>query len=983
MDWGCVNCSFENRGMLSRCEICNSARPASAPSLDLGARKRPRTTSSATTTAKGKKKGWKPTVVAFQEDERMIAKKLQQMRECLGDGVCDDQLKQLLRKNAGSVSFAIASFYETMTQTEASSETSKSDSQYWINHVDAQDYYLGACTVEAHVTRRDDDAIKTGKRLELRAEGAILRVMSLKNVVVGRLDEAWESMVQPLLTRNLIKMGANVLDAPLHASVFSRFQLQVHVFATPLLWTTFEGVDVASLKENMFQLLDAIQTNQVLTPTATLKLAGETHAKINPDAGVDDLYSSSIVDNVYDSHKVHANLHGITLRPYQEQALQWMLQRELYKDDSSDGRSIGLALRLNTKSDVDPDVHPLWEKRMCTRGGSKTPTPYYVNTFERVVSLAIPRPPRPCLGGILADDMGMGKTIMIMTLVLARTHVYRENRATGQLPTGKTLVVCPLSLLHQWKHEFETRAPSLTVFVHYDTKKVDRRELTRSDIVLTTYGVLGSEFDKKSMLHDIVWDRLILDEAHSIKNKGTTYFKSCSAVSATHRWCLTGTPIQNSLDDVLALLTFLRYDPWNKVEWWNRVVAQPYEKGEQCALLRLKAILQPILLRRTKYSRDPVSNALIVQLPTKTIETIRLAFSAEERQFYQAVYTKSQGEFYGYVSNGTAATSYVAIFALLLRLRQACDHPFLVVGKDTDLSLKKAKKQQPSAQTKEAYFAELSAIMQQMDATDEQTYIKNRILEIQEEGLDCQECPVCLDVPVAPVLTPCAHLLCKNCILTCFDNHGEASGCPVCRAAVSADALIAIEPPEKVSPGKDEASGGWAGSAKLNQLVVDLKSIDATRKVIVFSQWTHMLDLVESTLVQHGYSHARFDGSLKQEDRERVLNRFNADPAVRVLVISLKAGGVGLNLTAASVVIMMDPWWNPGIEDQAIDRVHRIGQTRDVIVKKYIVQDTVEDMILQLQQRKATLASTVLASAKAGAEHDGRLSLVDLLKFFA
>ncbi|RHZ01800.1 hypothetical protein DYB35_013057, partial [Aphanomyces astaci] len=498
------------------------------------------------------------------------------------------------------------------------------------------------------------------------------------------------------------------------------------------------------------------------------------------------------------------------------------------------------------------------------------------------------------------------------------------------------------------------------------------QDLCVCDVVLTTYGVVGSEFEHKSVIHNVSWTRLILDEAHSIKNKTTTYFKACSAITATHRWCLTGTPIQNSLDDMLALLTFLRYEP--------------------------------ILLRRTKASRDPVTNQLIVQLPPKSIDIVRLAFSPEERQFYQAVYTKSQGDFYGYVANGTAGASYVAIFALLLRLRQACDHPFLVVGKDTDLSLKKAKPPPAThdGQTKEGYYADLSAAMMQTSSCSqhpprEELYIKNRILEIQDEGLECQECPVCLDVPVAPVLTPCAHLMCHACVVAFLSNGGSndvAGGgggcCPVCRAHISPDQLIRVDPPDKPTTGDnppddddDGAAPLWAGSAKLTQLVVDLKSIEAGRKVVVFSQWTHMLDLIQSTLHQHGYTHCRFDGSLKQDDREKVLHRFNTQPDVQVLVISLKAGGVGLNLTAASVVIMMDPWWNPGIEDQAIDRVHRLGQTRDVLVKKYIVEGTVEDMILTLQQRKATLASTVLATSKAGADNDGRLSLADLLTFFA
>ncbi|KAH9195082.1 hypothetical protein AeNC1_002928 [Aphanomyces euteiches] len=958
MGWNCAACSYENREIASSCEICLTSRPSVSQATEYPAKKRPRVT-------KGKAKGWKPTVVAFKEDERMLAKKLNQMRECLGSAVSDDELKHLLQKNAGSVSFAIAAYYETMART--ATRPVSNDSDYWIRRMNYTDYYLGTCLVEAHITRREDGAIRNGARLNVRLEGEILRLLSPNNVVIARIDERWEAIMHPLIGSNLIKVTSN---------------LQVHVFAVPQCFQ--DGSMTANLKENMFQLLDAIHNKVTTTPSSLLKLRGETHEKIDADTDVNALYSSSAVDHIYDSDQVHAKLHGISLRPYQEQALQWMLQRELFKDSSTDGRAIGLALHLNSTADSDPDVHPLWEKRQCTQGPSKTTRTYYINTFERIISLTIPPPPRPCLGGILADDMGMGKTIMVLALVLARKYVYTEKRSLDHQVSGKTLVICPLSLLHQWKYEFETRAPSLSVYMHYENKLISQRELTQSDIVLTTYGVLGSEFDKKSTLHDIYWDRLILDEAHCIKNKSTMYFKSCTALKATHRWCLTGTPIQNSLEDVLALLTFLQYEPWNKTEWWNRVVAQPYEKGEQCALLRLKAILQPILLRRTKYSRDPVTNQLIVELPPKSIETVHLTFSPEERQFYQAVYTKSQGEFYGYVASGTAAASYVAIFALLLRLRQACDHPFLVVGKESSLVVKRTKKQ--STQSKEEYFAELNAIMQQQQksnstSTEEQSYIKNRILEIQEEGLDCQECPVCLEVPESPVLTPCAHLLCKSCVVTFLESNGQEAGCPVCRADVSPDQLIAIEPPEKPTPTTQDES--WAGSSKLNQLVKDLKSIEKGRKVVVFSQWSHMLDLVESTLSKHGYSCLRFDGTLKQEDRERVLLRFNNDPTIQVLVISLKAGGVGLNLTAASVVIMLDPWWNPGIEDQAIDRVHRLGQTRDVMVKTYIVQDTVEEMILQLQQRKATLASTVLATAKSAADNDGRLSLADLLKFFA
>ncbi|OQR97012.1 DNA repair protein RAD5, SWI/SNF-related matrix-associated actin-dependent regulator of chromatin [Achlya hypogyna] len=988
MDWACLNCSFENPAAATRCEICLSGRAGVAM---FGSSKRPRETPAPT---RGKKKTKAVKAAAtpssfFREDARMLEKKLTQMRECLGNSVSDDEMRLLLQKNAGSVSFAIAAYYEQAARQEATAATAASDEQHWTRTMGDSAYFLGTATADASITRREDRSIAVGARFLLQVEGAsMVRVVTTTgNLVVGRMDEAWEELLATLLSERLVSVGATIAEAPFESAVFAKFQVQLFVFAAPAFWSALAAASAA--RDKAFVLLEYLGgAKRVVAPSATLALPGETFEKMADDATVDVLYRSSIAPGSaiggYSASAVHGVLHNITLRSYQEEALRWMLFRELNEDSLSDSHLIGQALRLEhagAKPGGPSTVHPLWASRTCSRGGQ--PVPYYVNVFERLASLQPPPPPVPCRGGILADDMGMGKTIMVLALVAARKSLYTADWApAGSARRGKTLVVCPLSLLHQWKQEFEARAPRLSVALFYEGATRAGAALG-ADVVLTTYGVLSSDAQQSSPLHTVHWDRVILDEAHSIKNRSTAYFKSCAALRATHRWCLTGTPIQNSLEDILSLLVFLQYQPWDKTEWWTRVVAQPYEKGQQCALVRLQAILGPVLLRRTKATRDAATNELIVQLPPKRVAVVRLAFSVEERQFYKAVYTKSRGEFFGYVEGGNAMASYVAIFALLLRLRQACDHPFLVMGKgDVTRTLARKTTAAATATTNTDYFAELTAILQQSattpDASTEDTYVKSRILEIQEEGLDCQECPVCLDVPQLPVLTPCAHLLCHECARAAID---ASPVCPVCRADVAFAQLVPVAPPEKTDA---TPAGGGAGSAKLRQLVQDLDALRATephRKVVVFSQWTHMLELVQTTLSQHGFSHVRFDGSLKQEDRERVLNEFSRGDA-QVLVISLKAGGVGLNLTAASVVILLDPWWNPALEDQAVDRVHRLGQESDVIVKKYVVEDTVEDMILQLQERKATMASTVLATAKPGSDSDGRLSLSDLLKFF-
>jgi DNA repair protein RAD5 len=661
------------------------------------------------------------------------------------------------------------------------------------------------------------------------------------------------------------------------------------------------------------------------------------------------------------------------------------------------------------------------------------------------------------------DAVATGKTIMLLSLI---AHRKLHNIKTPSSPptvsppsassvtsakasggrAGKTLIVCPLSLLHQWKNEVEERfrPRTLSVLVFYGDERGSGALSIKSDVVLTTYGVLCCEFEKatpSSVLLSTHWDRVILDEAHSIKNRSTTYFRACSALRATHRWCLTGTPLQNSLSDLFSLLCFLRYEPWSRVAWWQRVIARPFEQGDEDAITRLKVLLKPMLLRRTKRSRDADGNS-IVDLPPKTVELVRLQFSDEERAFYQAVYDRSRAEFNGFVASGTSMTSYIAIFALLLRLRQACNHPFLALGRDSQLAESTGKTggsdgasshalrlERHAGESVESYFGRISkrlhddaaaveanttaTISSTGDAPLSSQYVQNVLTQIQEEGIDAQECPVCLDPPRCGVLTPCAHLLCADCLRESVASDPDG-GCPVCRTPVDMSKVIEISMAVTASPaaqtaadgsdhsdkdaGDDSSSSSLFLSAKLRRLLKDMQAIreqdavathaaggDAVvrRKVVVFSQWTHMLEMVAELLAKHNFRSCMFHGALNQETREKVLRKFRSDPEMDVLVVSLKAGGVGLNLTCASVVVLLDPWWNPGVEDQAIDRVHRLGQTREVVVKRYVVDETVEEMILQLQERKERLAKNVLVAAKAGDDRASeRLGMENLLAFF-
>ncbi|CAH0480138.1 unnamed protein product [Peronospora belbahrii] len=1017
---------------------------------------------------------------SVEKEQQRIQKKLEQLKE-LGIELTDEETMALLQRNCFSVSGAASEYFERLAQqnvviTAQSNEKKEDRIKQMLLKLESIEYpnyhVLGKMTMQGTVNR-EGVQFKAGEELLLQAENAgkkrmrpgvlsndtvsgMVRIATMQHLQIGRLERRMELLLHPLMKKGLVKLIGVCEMPPVSSHMFASFELTVFVYVSLKAFDVFkEGDENFCLSDQLYNLLQMVHGAEAsLLGASAVRPASEAadlSSQVNPE-DLDSLFSECVgatnlhnsIDDVNEDPSEHLlpYLNAIKLRDHQKQALRWMLWRE---NQSRDGTG------------EQESNNSIWEERQFRSKRS-----YYVNPFEKSASLARPKPLAPCLGGILADDMGMGKTMMMLSLIAYQKHVGEETldkvtyskRAKGK-ETGKTLVVCPLSLLHQWKNEaLERFLPNtLSIYVYYGEDrssyiKLDTSSFSKSDIVLTTFGVLSAEFGKSGLVTTTEWNRVILDEAHSIKNKATGYFKTCSALKATHRWCLTGTPIQNALDDVFSLLCFLEYHPWCRVAWWKRVITKPYEDGDDVSTLgRLKAILTPILLRRTKHSRDKQGN-MILQLPPKHIDLVKLEFSPDERAFYQAVYDKSRAEFNGFVASGAAKANYIAILALLLRLRQACDHPLLALGKNFEQALKSDDKnaaahagfafQLQQNESSEAYYQRIAAQLQRdmqvssnckqqlengIDVSDGKagkstmgltaSYIQSVIAQV-EDDLESQECPICLDPPSDAVMTPCAHVLCAQCLRESLSNDPE-NGCPVCRSVVDVARVFKLPSPPalmtqhnncKADARVDEipkpASTSMVGhendstgfeSAKLQQLLRDLNAIrlennhtesfKQKRKVVVFSQWTSMLDMVSQLLSRHGFSYCTFHGRLNQDARERVLTKFAKDPYMEVLVISLKAGGVGLNLTCASVVILLDPWWNPGVEEQAIDRVHRLGQTQDVMVKRYVIRDTVEEIILKLQQRKENLAKNVLAIAKAHDEHStGCLQLDDLYRFF-
>ncbi|CAA6658431.1 unnamed protein product [Spirodela intermedia] len=587
-------------------------------------------------------------------------------------------------------------------------------------------------------------------------------------------------------------------------------------------------------------------------------------------------------------------------------------------------------------------------------------------------------------------------------------------------PAAGTLVVCPTSVLRQWADELKQKVTSkanLSVLVYHGSNRTrDPDELIKYDVVLTTYSIVSMEVPMRSIankgdgekegqmqgafpwnrllvekrnthsaarpLAKVGWFRVILDEAQTIKNHRTQVARACWGLRAKRRWCLSGTPIQNAIDDLYSYFRFLRYEPFAVYNSFCSKIKVPINRDPNVGYRKLQAVLKTIMLRRTKGTL--IDGKPIINLPPRTINLKKVDFSKEERDFYSRLEAESREKFQGYADAGTVKQNYVNILLMLLRLRQACDHPRLVKGYDS------------------------SSIWRSSIET-----AKKIPRDKQMELLNCLEsclalCALCNDPPEDAVVTICGHVFCNQCIsehLTGDEDHCPSAKCKVkltgasvfskatlksCLSGLSGDdcpqSAEMTEPPGAHIP--SDSSKIKAAVEILQSLPTyyvstsgnvccppDEKFTDSTeyacfgvRKSYRLFQWTRMLDLLEARLKSSSIQYRRLDGTMSVAARDKAVKDFNTLPEVTVMIMSLKAASLGLNMVAACHVLLLDLWWNPTTEDQAIDRAHRIGQTRPVTVSRLTVENTVEDRILALQEKKREMVASAFGE-------DGRVAI--------
>ncbi|GMK59160.1 hypothetical protein CspeluHIS016_0701750 [Cutaneotrichosporon spelunceum] len=777
--------------------------------------------------------------------------------------------------------------------------------------------------------------------------------------------------------------------------------------------------------------------------------SGDEEEKLNDEqlSEIDTIYRKAQMNdaNLLESEPPDTFLY--TLRPYQKQALTWMEAREAGKDNLRDSNQT---------------LHPLWEE-YAFRKDREVGDPieieddddyidpsrkFFWNPYSGELSLDFPRAENTARGGILADAMGMGKTCMMASLIHANRGdgepepSQPEEEEEGEAPSKRrkfvqvtlsskwqavanapkpkrqppraTLVVCPVSLAAQWKDELDKMsAPgSVVAALWYGNDRADITRLLaqegkkKVDVVITSYGTLGSEYarwkknkDKpnydRSSIYDYEFLRIVLDEAHNIKNRTAQISKACYELKGRRRWALTGTPIVNRLDDLYSLLHFLRLEPWGLYSFFRSFVTIPFLNQEPKAINVVQFILESCLLRREKDMRDK-DGRLVVDLPPKTVDVQVLDFSRTEREIYKQLENRARKRFIELDADGKAMSHYTSILAMLMKLRQCVDHPLLVMSKggDEDESGDKFLDAEAGDGTGEGNVKELISSYAGgggSDAVDPEYALQ--VLKELGDAESTPECAICFGEVFDEVLLPCYHRVCQDCIVNyighCEDLGREAT-CPTCgKGPLSVSDLRTVHRRRKrANPFEGTASEDTVtigkvdlvSSTKLRALVRKLDSMrqeEPTFKALVFSQFTCFLDLIEQTLTKEGVRWLRFDGSMSQQQRAACVDEFGQpgnEPVV--LLISLKAGGVGLNLTMANHVFMMDTWWNEAIEQQAIDRVHRVGQTKPVWVTRYIIKGTVEKRILKIQRTKTALINASLGGQKQ------RASLAEMKKIF-
>lgn len=717
-----------------------------------------------------------------------------------------------------------------------------------------------------------------------------------------------------------------------------------------------------------------------------------------------------------------SNTVNLTLRKYQRQGLTWMLRREHEFEKAADSEGLqnvdGNLMNPLWKCFKWPKDMSWTAQRMDDYTETDLGKFFFANLHTGEFCLEKPILKTMMKGGILSDEMGLGKTISALSLIFTspydsslidkrlfmNNNEDEENLSPPSSQSSKkpyaartTLIIVPTSLLSQWHSEFTkfNNSPDLYCEIYYggnvsSLKTLLTRTKNPPTVVLTTYGIVQNEWtrilkmdkgdlemDSTTGLFSLKFYRVILDEGHVIRNRTTSTCKAVMEISSNCRWVMTGTPIINRLDDLYSIVKFLKLEPWAQMSYWKMFVSDPFERKDyRQAFDVVNAILEPVFLRRTKQMQD-VDGKPLVELPPKKIVVEKLTFNETQDTVYKHYLEEAETSVKKGLARGDLLKKYSTILVHILRLRQiCCDVRLLGAQDENDEDLSKSNQLlKESVNVNEVYRkVGLNKSSNRLNSGHLNS-IKDRIQTKypNPDSLKTLECSICTADPIEldkVLFTECCHSFCEDCLKEYLEFQKQKElelKCPNCREPVNKNYFFTLA----LRDGQEHQLVPLhevAKSAKIEALLKHCRILQETspgEQIVVFSQFSSFLDILETELANaffgNGVKVYKFDGRLNLKERAAVLENFSTKDFdnQKVLLMSLKTGGVGLNLTCASHAFMMDPWWSPSMEDQAIDRIHRIGQMNQVKVTRFIVENSIEEKMLRIQERKRTIGEAM------------------------
>ncbi|OWA51690.1 TATA-binding protein-associated factor 172 [Hypsibius exemplaris] len=506
------------------------------------------------------------------------------------------------------------------------------------------------------------------------------------------------------------------------------------------------------------------------------------------------------------------------------------------------------------------------------------------------------------LHGILCDDMGLGKTLQSICILAAdhfnRRVDFEQTKSSSSTPLP-SLVICPATLIGHWAQEVTRFLPDRDLSaLKYEGCPSERNKLKKSfkkySLIISSYDIVKNDID---FLRDITWNYCVLDEGHVIRNNKTKVFRAIKQLVCNHRLILSGTPVQNNVQDLWALFDFLmpgllgtekkfasRFARAIEASKDPKATSQDIEEGALAMEALHKQVL-PFILRRLKVD-------VLKDLPPKIIQDYYCDLTPIQLRLYEDfAKSKAQKDVLTSIlgangSEGVGSGSTGHVFQAFQYLRKVCNHPSLVLNK-----------QHPQ-------YMEITRDLERSGTSISDMHHAAKFVALQQLLLDC-------------------------------------------------------------GIGQD----------------VGEQNVVSSHRALIFCQLTVVLDLIENNLLRNHMPTVTFlklDGSVPAKDRQKVVDRFNSDPSIDVLLLTTAIGGLGLNLTGADTVIFVEHDWNPSKDIQAMDRAHRIGQKKVVNVYRLITRGTIEEKIMGLQKFKLHMANSIITQQNSALQTMGTEQLVDL-----